>query len=158
LFDQKVGSIVNIELKALIEPVVTGLGYELWGLEQVANGRQTLLKVYIDAADGIEVDDCAKVSRQISGVLEVEDPIRGNYTLEVSSPGMDRRLYTLAQFDAFKGARVKLTLSRPFNGKRRFNGLLCGIEGDEVVVRMGEEELLFPVEQIDKANVVPEFK
>ena len=149
---------MNIELKALIEPVVTGLGYELWGLEQVANGRQTLLKVYIDAADGIEVDDCAKVSRQISGVLEVEDPIRGNYTLEVSSPGMDRRLYTLAQFDAFKGARVKLTLSRPFNGKRRFNGLLCGIEGDEVVVRMGEEELLFPVEQIDKANVVPEFK
>jgi ribosome maturation factor RimP len=76
----------------------------------------------------------------------------------VSSPGLDRRLYTLAQFEAFKGATIKLTLSRPFNGKRRFTGLLCGVEGDEVVVRSGDEETLFPFDQIDRANVVPEFK
>jgi len=145
-------------LKSLIEPVVTGLGYDLWGMDHLTQGRHSVLKIYIDAENGIEVDDCAKVSRQLSGVLEVEDPIRGNYTLEVSSPGLDRRLYTLVQFEAFKGATIKLTLSRPFNGKRRFTGLLCGVEGDEVVVRSGDEETLFPFDQIDRANVVPEFK
>ena len=145
-------------MKSLIEPVVTGLGYDLWGMDHLTQGRHSVLKIYIDAENGIEVDDCAKVSRQLSGVLEVEDPIRGNYTLEVSSPGLDRRLYTLVQFEAFKGATIKLTLSRPFNGKRRFTGLLCGVEGDEVVVRSGDEETLFPFDQIDRANVVPEFK
>jgi ribosome maturation factor RimP len=149
---------LNKDLKSLIEPVVTGLGYDLWGMDHLTQGRHSVLKIYIDAENGIEVDDCAKVSRQLSGVLEVEDPIRGNYTLEVSSPGLDRRLYTLAQFEAFKGATIKLTLSRPFNGKRRFTGLLCGVEGDEVVVRSGDEETLFPFDQIDRANVVPEFK
>ena len=149
---------LNKDLKALIEPVVIGLGYELWGFEHQTQGRHSLLKIYIDAPAGIEVDDCATVSRQLSGVLEVEDPIRGNYTLEVSSPGLDRRLYTLAQYEAFKGAKVKLSLSKPFNGKRRFTGLLCGIEGDEVVIRTGDEETLFPIEQIDRANVVPEYK
>ena len=148
---------LNKDLKALIEPVVIGLGYELWGCEHQTKGRHSLLKVYIDAPEGIEVDDCAKVSRQLSSVLEVEDPIRSNYTLEVSSPGLDRRLYTLAQFEAFKGSKVKLNLSKPFNGKRRFSGLLCGIEGDEVVLRTDDEETLFPIEQIDRANVVPEF-
>lgn len=128
------------------------------GFEHQTQGRHSLLKIYIDAPAGIEVDDCAKASRQLSGVLEVEDPIRGNYTLEVSSPGLDRRLYTLAQYEAFKGAKVKLSLSKPFNGKRRFTGLLCGIEGDEVVIRTGDEETLFPIEQIDRANVVPEYK
>ena len=82
---------MNKDLKALIEPVVIGLGYELWGCEHQTQGRHSLLKVYIDAPEGIEVDDCAKVSRQLSSVLEVEDPIRSNYTLEVSSPGLDRR-------------------------------------------------------------------
>jgi ribosome maturation factor RimP len=149
---------LNKDLKSLIEPVVTGLGYDLWGMDHLTQGRHSVLKIYIDAENGIEVDDCAKVSRQLSGVLEVEDPIRGNYTLEVSSPGLDRRLYTLVQFEAFKGATIKLTLSRPFNGKRRFTGLLCGVEGDEVVVRSGDEETLFPFDQIDRANVVPEFK
>lgn len=149
---------MNKDLKSLIEPVVTGLGYDLWGMDHLTQGRHSVLKIYIDAENGIEVDDCAKVSRQLSGVLEVEDPIRGNYTLEVSSPGLDRRLYTLVQFEAFKGATIKLTLSRPFNGKRRFTGLLCGVEGDEVVVRSGDEETLFPFDQIDRANVVPEFK
>lgn len=146
------------EIKALIAPVVTGLGFELWGMEYLTQGRHSVLKVYIDSDKGIDVDDCAQVSRQISAVLEVQDPIRSQYTLEVSSPGLDRRLYTLAQFDMYKGALVKISLSRAYEGRRRFNGRLCGVEGDEVILRNGDQETLFPIEQIERANVVPEFE
>ena len=146
------------ELGNLLEPAIKALGFRLWGIEYIPQGRHSLLRVYLDKEGGIDIEDCAIASRQISSILDVEDPITGEYTLEVSSPGLDRRLYTLAQYEAFKGSKVKLSLSKPFNGKRRFTGLLCGIEGDEVVVRMGDEETLFPIEQIDRANVVPEYK
>lgn len=148
---------MNEQLTSLVGPVVRGLGYELWGIEFHAHGKQSSLKVYIDAEDGIGVDDCAKVSRQIGAMLDVEDPISGHYTLEVSSPGMDRRLFTLEQFEAFKGSNVKLSLREPYEGRRRYKGILCGIEDEEVVVRSGDEEYLFPFESIERANVVPTF-
>ncbi|HKI75552.1 MAG TPA: ribosome maturation factor RimP [Pseudomonadales bacterium] len=146
------------ELKGLIEPVVEGLGFELWGLEYRAHGKSASLKVYIDAESGIDVDDCARVSRQVSAMLDVEDPISVQYTLEVSSPGMDRRLFTKEQFRAFEGSNVKVALRAPFEGRRRFTGLLCGMEDDDVVVRSGDEEYLLPFEEIDRANVVPSFE
>ncbi len=149
---------MNAQLNALIEPVVVGLGCTLWGIEYLRHGNNGSLKVYIEAAAGLVVDDCARVSRQISALLDVEDPIPGRYTLEVSSPGMDRRLFTLAQFEAFSGSNVRVSLKVPFEGRRRFTGLLCGILNDEVIIRAGDEEFLFPFEQIDRANLIPQYE
>ncbi len=133
------------------------MGFELWGLEYLTQGRYSVLKVFIDSENGIDVDDCASVSRQVGSLLDVEEPLKGQYTLEVSSPGMDRRLFTFEQFDLMKGFQVKLKLNKPFDGKKRFTGLLVGTEEQDVVLRVGEEETLFPYEMIDRANVVPEI-
>ncbi|MDB2450439.1 ribosome maturation factor RimP [Pseudomonadales bacterium] len=148
---------MSAQLRSLIEPVVTGMGFELWGVEYLTQGRYSVLKIFIDSENGIDVDDCASVSRQVGSLLDVEEPLRGQYTLEVSSPGMDRRLFTFEQFDLMKGFQVKLKLNKPFDGKKRFTGLLVGTEDKEVVLRVGEEETLFPYEMIDRANVVPEI-
>lgn len=145
------------QLRELIAPVVEALGCELWGIEQLPMGRHSIVKIYIDSSKGIDIDDCAKVSRQVSSLLDVEDPINGEYTLEVSSPGLDRRLFGLEQFAAFIGANVRLRLKRPFEGKRKFTGQLRGVEGDEVVIGQPDEEILIPFEEIDRANVVPEI-
>lgn len=149
---------VQEQLRSLIEPVVEGLGLELWGIEYLAHGKRAQLKVYIEKEAGVDVDDCARVSRQISAVMDVEDPIEAQYTLEVSSPGLDRRLFTLPQFEAFEGEQVRISLKSPYEGRRRFKGQLCGIEDDEVVVRSGDEEYLFPFDQIDRANLIPTYK
>jgi ribosome maturation factor RimP len=150
---------MNEQLKALIEPVVNGLGCQLWAVEYVSRGKRSSLRVFIDAEDGVDVEDCARVSRQLGSMLDVEDPVRGQYTLEVSSPGLDRRLYTIEQFERFKGAAVKVSLRSPFEGRRRYTGILCGIDdGRDVVIRAGDQEYLFPLEQIEKANVVPGFR
>lgn len=145
------------QLRTLIQPVVEGLGFELWGLEYLSQGKHSALKIYIDAEKGIDVDDCAAVSRQVSGLLDVEDPLKGKYTLEVSSPGMDRRLFELSQFELYKGSQVKVNLRHPFEGKRKFKGLLCGVEDGDVVVRLGEEEILLPLADIERAQVIPVF-
>ncbi len=149
---------MNEQLEALIEPVVTGLGCELWGVERFSQGKYSLLKIFIDAEEGIDVEDCARVSRQLSSLLDVEDPFTGKYTLEVSSPGLDRRLFKLEQFEVFKGARVKLKLRKPYEGRRKFTGLLCGIEEEDVVPRSNDdEEILFPFGEIERANIIPEI-
>lgn len=113
--------------------------------------------MYIDSENGIGVDDCAKVSHQISGVLDVEDPIAGEYNLEVSSPGMDRPLYTLEQYAQYIGSDISVRLRIPFEGRRKFLGRLTGIEDGDVVLTAEEHEYLLPFDQIDKANVVPRF-
>mgnify|MGYP000067757340 FL=1 len=89
--------------------------------------------------------------------MDVEDPIAGEYALEVSSPGMDRPLYTLDQFERYAGHKVSLKLRMPFDGRRKFEGVLKGIEGNDVVMVVDDSEYLFPVDSIDKANVVPQF-
>ena len=145
------------QLQALVAPVVEALGYECWGIEFLSQGRHSLLRIYIDRAEGILVDDCEKVSRQISGVLDVEDPIPSEYTLEVSSPGMDRPLFTLVQFAAHAGEQVKIRLRSPFEGRRNFQGLLRGVEEEDVVVQVDDHEFLLPIDLIDKANIIPRF-
>lgn len=145
------------QLVAIAEPVVTGLGYELWGIEYRPQGRGSVLRVFIDAENGIEIDDCAAVSRQLSSVLDVEDPIAGEYNLEVSSPGMDRPLFRLEHYARFAGQQVQVRLRAPFDGRRNFNGLLKGVEGDEVVLQVDDAEYLLPIDSIDKANIVPRF-
>ncbi|MCC5884082.1 MAG: ribosome maturation factor RimP [Halomonas sp.] len=145
-------------LYALIEPVVTAMGFELWGIDYRSQGKQSRLVIYIDHADGVSVDHCADVSRQVSAVLDVEDPVPGEYRLEVSSPGMDRPLYSLDQFARYAGHEVALKLRVPFDGRRKFQGLLAGIEADEVLLQLDGEEYCFPIESIDQARVVPRFK
>ena len=145
-------------LHALIEPVVSAMGFELWGIEYLSQGKHSRLVVYIDHADGVNVDDCADVSRQVSAVFDVEDPINGEYRLEVSSPGMDRPLFTLEQFARYAGHKVAVKLRVPFDGRRKFQGLLAGVENDEVLLRLDDEEYCFPIESIDQARVVPQFE
>ncbi|WP_275286647.1 ribosome maturation factor RimP [Halomonas elongata] len=144
-------------LKALIEPVVTAMGFELWGIDYLSQGKHSRLVIFIDHSEGVGVDDCADVSRQVSAVLDVEDPIAGEYRLEVSSPGMDRPLFTLEQFERYAGHTVAVKLRAPFDGRRKFQGLLAGIEGDEVLLQLDGEEYCFPIESIDQARIVPRF-
>lgn len=144
----------NEQIHRLIEPTVTGLGYQLWGVELLSQGRHSTLRIYIEHKDGITVDDCARVSHQVSGVLDVEDPIQSRYTLEVSSPGIDRPLFALEQYPAYVGQWLKVRLRTPFEGRRKFSGVLTAVEGDEVVVRIDDEEYMLPFEMIEKATVV----
>jgi ribosome maturation factor RimP len=148
---------VSEQLRSLIEPVVTGLDCELWGLEYISQGKYSVLKIYIESKSGIDVDDCARISRQVSALLDVEDLLKGQYTLEVSSPGVDRRLFTAEQYEAYKGAKIKLSLRSAYEGKKKYTGLLCGMENGDVVLRVGDEEILFPLQEVDKSHVIPVF-
>lgn len=144
------------DLKALLAPVIEAMGFEFWGLDYI-QGRGAVLRIFIDSENGITVDDCAAVSHQVSGVLDVEDPIPGEYNLEVSSPGMERPLYTLEQFAMYVGDQVQMRLLAPVAGKRRVKGLLDAVEGEELVVKVGEEVLRVPFPQVDRANLVATF-
>ncbi|MFC3149467.1 ribosome maturation factor RimP [Litoribrevibacter euphylliae] len=146
------------QLQEMLAPVVDSLGYEFWGLEYIAQGKHSILRVFIDHENGIQVDDCAKVSRQLSAVLDVEDPISSEYSLEVSSPGMDRPLFTLEQFEKYIGQVVAVKLRFPFDGRRKFTGRLNGVEDSDIVVQVDNHEYCLPIDSIEKANVEPQFK
>lgn len=145
------------DLEALLAPVILAQGCELWGLEFSTQGRHSLLRVYIDSPVGVTLEDCERISRQISAVMDVEDPIASAYTLEVSSPGLDRQLYTAEQFISYIGHRIAVRLRAPYQGRRRFQGLLNGLEDGDLVLQVDDIEYLLPLESIDKANVVPVF-
>ena len=143
------------QLTDMLEPTVEALGYELWGVEYLSQGRHSVVRIYIDRDGGITVDDCAAVSEQAGSVLDVEDPITGEYTLEVSSPGMDRLLFKLEQYPGYAGEVLELRLRSAFEGRRKFKGVLQGIEGEDVVLRVDDHEYLLPHSAIDKARVQP---
>lgn len=145
------------QIHELIEPSVEALGFELWALEYNSGGKRPMLRIFIESENGITVDDCAAVSRQVSAVLDVEDPISSEYQLEVSSPGAERTLNKLDQFARYAGYEVLVRLRFAMDGRRNFKGILVGVEQDEVVLRVGNEEYLFPIEEIDKANVIPNW-
>ncbi len=137
----------------MLEPAITALGYTLWGIEYVPQGKHSLLRVYLDKEGGIDIEDCAQASRQISSILDVEDPISGEYTLEVSSPGIDRVLFNLDQFREYLGWYVQLRLTENFENRRKFAGQLKAIVDDEIVLIIGDEEYTIPYELIEKANL-----
>ncbi len=141
----------------MFEPEISGLGYELLGLEMGQNGRGSLLRVYIDKDDGITLDDCVLVSQQLTGLLDVEDPIQGKYDLEVSSPGLDRPLFILTHFERFTGATVKLKLHTKLNERRRIVGVIIAVENDNVLLDCDNEELVVPFSLIEQARLVPEI-
>jgi len=146
-------------LQELLEPVVTAMDFEFVGLEFLNQGNGSILRIYIDQEQGITVDDCADVSRQLSAVLDVEDPIAGEYTLEVSSPGLDRPLFTKEQYERFVDHEIKLSLNQPMAGsnRKKFRGILLAVENDEIVLEVDNEEYSLAIDNIVKANLVAKF-
>jgi ribosome maturation factor RimP len=148
-------------LMRLLEPPIEALGYELVDLEFAQAGRGGILRIFIDrraqdSGNGITVDDCANVSHAVSQVLEAQDPIKGHYTLEVSSPGFDRILRTRAHFERFVGERIFAELKLPIAGRRRFVGELKAIAGEAIVVEVDGTAHSLPLERIQKARLRPE--
>ncbi|HKK14471.1 MAG TPA: ribosome maturation factor RimP [Gammaproteobacteria bacterium] len=142
-----------LNLAGLIEPAVNALGYELVGVEYKPN---QLLRVYIDREQGITLDDCEAVSHQVSGLLDVEDPIPGHYQLEVSSPGLDRPLFKARDYERFVGHRVRVRLAAPLQGRRKFKGLLRGLRQEQVIIEEDGQEVCVPLESIEQARLVPD--
>lgn len=141
----------------LFEPVVNGMGYDLIEIEHFPNPKHGVLRLYIDKEGGITVDDCSNVSHQISALIDVEDPVRGQFNLEISSPGMDRPLRRLKDFQRFQGSLVKLKTVMPLEGQRNFKGRLLEANEEVVVIETDTEELTIPMNAIEKARIVPEF-
>ena len=145
----------------LLEPPIEALGFELVDVEFAREGRGGVLRIFIDrraedAAAGVTVEDCARVSHAVSEVLEIHDPIKGHYTLEVSSPGFDRILRTRAHFERFVGARIFAELKLPMDGRRRFIGLLKSASSDTIVVEVDGKAYGLPLDRIQKARLRPE--
>jgi ribosome maturation factor RimP len=143
------------ELGKLLEPTVERLGYELIDLELRLGGRRGLVRLFIDKPDGIDLDDCERVSRAVSALLDVEDPVPGNYNLEVSSPGLDRKLTKVEHFQRFVGETLKVQLRFPIAGRRRFRGTLVSADEENIVVEVDGESHSLPLKTIDIARLVP---
>jgi len=147
-----------LKLTEMIRQVVEPMGYQLVGVELFSRQKQgQLLRIYIDTEQGILVDDCSAVSRQVSGVLEVENPIRGDYVLEVSSPGLDRPLFELAHYQQFIGQTVCIILSEKLNGQKKFTGLLKAVEGEIINLEVDNEIICLDFAVIDRARLVVDF-
>lgn len=138
----------------LIGPTIEALGLELWGVEHGKQGKFSLLRIFIDSEEGITIDDCEKVSRQVSAILDVEDPISGEYTLEVSSPGLERPLFNLSQFEQFIGDMVRIRTRGPVEGRRKFKGTITAVVDDVVELAIDGETYRLPHGDIEKAEIV----
>ena len=145
------------ELIELLEPVITALGYEMLGIEYFKQKDGSLLRLYIDSDAGITIDDCTRVNHQVIGVLDVHDPIKERYHLEISSPGLDRPLFTLKQFQRFLGQQVKIKLREKIDERRKFTGVIKAIEETAVLVSEEGNDYLIPADVIDSAHLVPEI-
>lgn len=173
------------QIEELIEPAVVALGCRVWGINYLSQGKHSILRIYIEKQNqnelasegttpletsletpsetpretqaGISIEDCERVSRQVSELLDVEETINGEYTLEVSSPGLDRQLFRPEQYTRVLGEVLDVRLSFPFDGRKKFVGQLVGVEDSEAVIQIDGEEFLLPIETIQKAHVVPTF-
>ncbi len=139
----------------LIEPIVEGLGYECVGIDYNPHPKNGLLRIYIDSEKGILMDDCTKVSHQISGVLDVEDPISSNYHLEISSPGEDRPFFKVAQFERFIGRTIEINLFNPVEKRRKITGVIQKVEGDIIFIQDQQQLFEIPFIAMSKARLVP---
>lgn len=144
-------------LVAMLTPAVAALGFELWGVEFVRAGRHATLRVYIDHADGITVDNCAEVSYQVSALLDVEDPIQSEYFLEVSSPGMERPFFRAAQFVPYIGQQAAVELSVPQQGRRKFKGVIVAVHDDQIEFLIDSEPFTVKHSAMKKAHLIPQF-
>jgi ribosome maturation factor RimP len=144
-------------LNDLLQPLVEQLGYEFVGLEYLNNPKQSVLRIYIDGEDGVGLEDCEAVSREVAALLDVEDPIKGHYNLEVSSPGLDRPLFTPEQFERFAGEEAKVTVFAPVEGRRKFKGVVEGIDGATIRMNVDGEAVELEHANIAKARLVPDY-
>ncbi|HEX4647665.1 MAG TPA: ribosome maturation factor RimP [Steroidobacteraceae bacterium] len=140
-------------LCALLEPLLGRLGYELIELEYAPGTARALLRLYIDREGGVGLDDCERVSREVSSLLEVEDPIPSAYTLEVSSPGFDRLLRKPAHFGRFLGSRVFVELKEPRAGRRRYTGTLLTVDEGGIALEVDRERVAMTFAEIGKARL-----
>jgi len=147
----------DAKLTQLLQPLIEDMGYEFVGLEHSSNPKNPVLVIYIDRPEGIGVEDCEKVSREVAALLDVEDPIPGHYNLEVSSPGLDRPLFTLEQFARFIGEQVKVSLYAPLNGRRKFKGRILGAESGSVRLDQDGTEVELDMGNIARARLVPDY-
>ncbi|ATC94066.1 ribosome maturation factor RimP [Pseudoalteromonas tunicata] len=145
------------DIIAMLEPAVEALGFELLGLEVVQAGRDSTLRLYIDHANGINVDNCADVSRQVSAILDVEDPITNEYNLEVSSPGLDRPLFKPEHFIKAQGEEIRLRTKLPQDGRRNFKGDLILLDGDMLTLRIDNKDVMVMLGNVEKANIIAKF-
>ena len=147
----------ELQIEELIVPTVEALGAYVWGVEYLNQGRKSLLRIFVEREEGVSVDLCAEVSRHVSDLLDVEEIMPSAYTLEVSSPGIDRLLFKSEQYAAHVGERLDVRLRFPFEGRKKIVGTLAGLEKNTVVLQVGEDEYLLPLENVQKARLVPMF-
>jgi len=165
------------QIEELIEPAVVAIGCRVWGVSYLSQGKHSVLRIYIEkpidskietdagleesqpeeSQAGVTIDDCEKVSRQVGELLDIEETINGEYTLEVSSPGLDRELFRTEQYSQVVGEQLDVRLNYPFEGRKKFVGQLVGVEDNEAIIHIDGEEFLLPIETIQKARVVPTF-
>ena len=143
------------ELIKLLEPAIEHMGYELADLELKTGGADGLVRIFIDKTEGIGIADCEAVSRQVSAILDVEDPVQGNYALEVSSPGLDRTLTKPAHFKRFMGQDVRVKLRFPLSGRRNYRGALKSADDEKIEVEVDGESHSLPIATIESARLIP---
>ena len=144
------------DIQGLLEPLIVSLGFELWGCEYLSQGQYSLLRIYIDKQDGISLNDCELVSREISAVLDVEDPIQGNYSLEISSPGIPRPLFIKEHYNRYIGSQVTLKLRQPVRGSRKLAAKIVSVGANSVELDFGDARINVEFSEILKANLIGE--
>ena len=136
---------------------VEAAGCAIWGVEVHSGGQRSRLRVYIDKPGGVSIGDCERVSHDLGDALDLEGVVGGSYDLEVSSPGLDRILFDAEQYVSHVGETVDVRLNFPFEGRRRFVGLLAGVEDGQALVRIEDQEYMLPLENIQRSRVIPAF-
>lgn len=157
-----IGNVMKKEIdpifRAKLAKLIAQMGFELFGYELFSRGRQKLFRIYIDSKQGINIDDCAAVSRQVSALMDVEDPIAERYTLEVSSPGVDRPLFEIEHYSRYLGSSIKVMLKAALNGHKKYKGMIKRVEGEDIylLVEGTKQEVVLPFSMIEKANLIGE--
>jgi len=146
------------KLNELLQPLVEDLGYEFVGLEYNSNPKHAVLRIFIDHENGVGIEDCEVVSRETAALLDVKDPIRSHYNLEVSSPGLDRPLFTPAHYIEFVGRKVQINLFAPHDGRRKFSGPIIGADEHNVKINQDGTEVTLGFDNITKAKLIPDYE
>ena len=146
------------KLNELLQPLVEDLGYEFIGIEYNPNPKHSVLRIYIDHENGVGIQDCETVSRETAALLDVKDPIRSHYNLEVSSPGLDRPLFTPAHFSEFTGSEVQINLFAPQDGRRKFSGPILSAGESSVNIEQDGSEVTLQYDNIAKAKLIPDYE
>lgn len=146
---------IDPQLQEKMGKIISNLGYELLGCELLSAGRRSVLRIYIDSPKGVDVEDCSIVSHQVSAMLDVEDPFQGKYTLEVSSPGVDRPLFEKEHYKKYIGSQIKVKLHVAINNRKQYKGILQNVDDEAIYIAVeGLEQIKLPFAMIDKANLI----